>query len=75
MQQFSKFITWRYLWLKMFRASYRPSSGAHNCTRSLWFCIRCRLKDVALLVVVGQNNLPNHGQQRPKNVETQINIE
>jgi hypothetical protein len=39
----------------MFRASTRPSSGAYNCTRNLWFCIRCRLKDVALLVVAGQN--------------------
>ena len=24
-------------WLNMFRASPRPSSGAYNCTRSLWF--------------------------------------
>jgi hypothetical protein len=30
-----------YVWLKMFRASPRPSSGAYNCTRSLWFN-RCR---------------------------------
>jgi len=26
-----------YVWLNMFRASLRPSSGAYNCTRSLWF--------------------------------------
>jgi hypothetical protein len=26
-----------YGWLNMFRASSRPSSGAYNCTRSLWF--------------------------------------
>jgi hypothetical protein len=26
-----------YVWLNMFRASPRPSSGAYNCTRSLWF--------------------------------------
>ena len=26
-----------YVWIKMFRASPRPSSGACNCTRSLWF--------------------------------------
>jgi len=26
-----------YVWLNMFRASPRPSPGAHNCTRSLWF--------------------------------------
>jgi len=35
----------------MFRATHRPSSGAHNCTSSLWFCIRERLLDV---VVAGQ---------------------
>jgi len=63
MKQFSKFITWRYLWLSMFRASYRPSSETYNCTRSLCFCIRYRLKDVVLLVIVGQNILPNHDQQ------------
>jgi len=26
-----------YVWLSMFRAPLRPSSGAYNCTRSLWF--------------------------------------
>jgi hypothetical protein len=25
------------MWLNMFRTSLRPSSGAYNCTRSLWF--------------------------------------
>jgi len=30
----------------MFRAIRRPSSGAQNCTISLWFCIRERLFDV-----------------------------
>jgi hypothetical protein len=64
MQQFYKFITWRYLWLNMFWVSYRTSSGAYNYTRNLWFCIHCRLKDVVLLVVVGQNILPDHDQQR-----------
>jgi len=28
-----------YMWLNMFRASPYPSSGAHNCTWSLWFYI------------------------------------
>jgi hypothetical protein len=37
MQQFYKFITWRFLSLNMFRASPRPSSGAYNCFNSLWF--------------------------------------
>jgi len=26
-----------YVWLSMFRVPLRPSSGAYNCTRSLWF--------------------------------------
>jgi len=26
-----------YVWLNMFWESPRPSSGAYNCTRSLWF--------------------------------------
>ena len=30
----------------MFRATHRPSSGAQNCTSSLWFCIRERWLDV-----------------------------
>jgi len=39
-----------YVWLNMFRASPRPSSGAYNCTRSLWF-YRWRETAGALLVV------------------------
>ena len=35
-----------YVKLNMFRAKHRPSSGAQNCTSSLWFCIRERLLDV-----------------------------
>ena len=31
--------------LNMFRASHRPSSGAQNCTSSLWFCLGERLLD------------------------------
>jgi len=42
-----------YVWLYMFRASPRPSSGAYNCTRSLWF-YRWRESAGALLVVVWQ---------------------
>jgi len=44
----------------MFRASPRPSSGAYNCTRNLWFN-RWREAAGALLVVVCQtttNNAP-----------------
>jgi hypothetical protein len=37
----------------MFRASPRPSSGAYNCTRSLWF-YRWSEAAGALLVVVWQ---------------------
>jgi len=39
--------------LNMFRATHSPSSGAQNCTTSLWFCIRERL----LHVEVASNNL------------------
>jgi hypothetical protein len=40
-----------YVWLNMFRASSRPSSGAYNCNRSLWF-YRWKEAAGALLVVV-----------------------
>jgi hypothetical protein len=49
-----------YMWLNMFRPPPRPSSGAYNCTRSLWF-YRWREAVGALLVVVCQtttNNAP-----------------
>jgi hypothetical protein len=35
-----------YMKLNMFWTTHRPSSGAQNCTSSLWFCIRERLLDV-----------------------------
>jgi len=47
-----------HVWLNLFRASPRPSSGAYNCTRSLWFN-RWREAVGALLVVVS-----DHDQQR-----------
>jgi hypothetical protein len=40
-----------YVWLKMFRAPLRQSSGAYSCTRSLWF-YRWKEAAAALLVVV-----------------------
>ena len=42
-----------YVWLNMFRAPFSPSSGAYNCTRSLWFYL-WRVAVGALLVVVRQ---------------------
>jgi hypothetical protein len=42
-----------YVWLNVFGASPRPSSGAYNCTRSLWFYC-WREAAGALLVVVWQ---------------------
>jgi len=42
-----------YVWLNMFREPLRPSSGAYNCTRSLWF-YRWSVAVGALLVVVWQ---------------------
>ena len=52
-----------YVWLNMFRAPLRPSSEAYNCTMSLWF-YRWSVAVGALLVVVWQDNLPDHDQQR-----------
>jgi hypothetical protein len=40
-----------YVWLNMFRVPLRPSSGAYNCTISLWF-YRWSVAVGALLVVV-----------------------
>ena len=37
MQQFYKFIAWRFVSLTMFRAPPSPSSEAYNCINSLWF--------------------------------------
>jgi len=48
-----------YVRLNMFRASPRPSSGANNCTRSLWF-YRWKVAVGALLVVADHD----HEQQR-----------
>jgi len=42
-----------HMWLNMFRASPRPSSGAYNCTRSLWF-YRWKEAAGAFLVVFWQ---------------------
>jgi hypothetical protein len=47
-----------YVWLNMFRASPRPSSGAYNCTRSLWFYCWREVAG-ALLVVVCQTTTNN----------------
>jgi hypothetical protein len=51
-----------YVWLNMFRAPLRPSSGAYNCTRNLWF-YRWSVVVGALLVVVWQV-MRFHDQQR-----------
>jgi hypothetical protein len=53
-------------WLNMFRASPRPSLGAYNCTRNLWFYSWIEAAE-ALLVVVWQtmaNNAPAASLQR-----------
>jgi hypothetical protein len=55
-----------YVWLNTFRASPRPSSGAYNCIRSIWF-YRWSVVVGALLVVVCQttiNNAPAASLQR-----------
>jgi hypothetical protein len=56
MQQCIKVLLFHvYMELNMFRATYHPSSGALNCTGSLWFFIRGRLLDVQLVEVVRQS--------------------
>ena len=37
-----------YIKFNMFRGTHRPSSGAQNCTSSIWVCIRKRLLDVVV---------------------------
>jgi len=58
MQQFYKFITWRFVSLNMFRAPPRLSSGVYNCIRSLWF-YRWSVVVAVLLVVVWQTTTNN----------------
>jgi hypothetical protein len=58
MQQFHKFSAWRLcLWLNLFPATLRPSSGVYNCTRNLWF-YRWSVAVGALLVVVWPGATP-----------------
>ena len=60
MQQFHKFLLLDvYVWLNMFGASSRPSSGAYNCINSLWFYL-WSVVVATLLVVVW----PDHDQKR-----------
>jgi hypothetical protein len=46
MQQCINVLFHIYMKLNMFQATHRPSSGASNCTGSLWFFIRGSLLDV-----------------------------
>jgi hypothetical protein len=48
-----------YVWINMFRASLRPSSGAYNCTGRLWFNRWREAAAGALLVVVWQATTNN----------------
>ena len=47
-----------HMWLNMFRESPRPSSGACNYTRSLWFYLWKETAGALLFVV-----WPDHDQQ------------
>jgi hypothetical protein len=51
MEQFYKFITWRFVALNMFRAPPRPTSGAYKCINSLWF-YRWSMVVAVLLVMI-----------------------
>jgi len=60
-----------HMWLNMFRASPRSSSGAYNCTRSLWSYLWKETAGTLLVVVwpviTGQtttNNAPAISFQR-----------
>jgi len=64
-----------YLWLNMFRASYRPSSGTYNCTRGLCFYIRCWMKNVKTEAACAVVCSWWWAVRRPKHVEPQINVE
>ena len=50
---FTSLLTDVYVWLNMFRALSRPSSGAYNCISGLWF-YRWSVVVAVLLVVVWQ---------------------
>jgi hypothetical protein len=66
MQQFYKFITRRSKVAQHVSGVSRPSSGAYNCTKSLWF-YRWKKAVGALFVVVWQtktNNSPAASFQR-----------
>jgi len=51
----------------MFRAHLRPSLGAYNCTRNLWF-YRWSVAVGALLVVVVQLYAPDDGRRGDRNM-------
>jgi len=53
-----------YVWLNVYRAPLRPSSGAYNCTRSLWF-YSWSVAAGALLVVVCK--APDDGRRGARN--------
>jgi len=55
---FTRLLLDFYVWLNMFRAPLRPSSGAYYCTWSLWL-YRRRVAVKALLVVVWQTTTNN----------------
>jgi hypothetical protein len=63
-QQFYKFITWRFVSLNMFQAPPRPSSGAYNRINSLWFSHWSVVVAALLVVVWPPVNQPDHDQQR-----------
>jgi len=57
-----------YVWLNMFWAPLRPSSGACDCTRSLWFyrwsVVSHGLAGYGEMETPSPHNLPDHDQQR-----------
>jgi len=68
MQQFIKFYYSIFICSSTcFGATHRPSSGAQNCTGSLWFFMRGRLSGTLCLTTstsYTSNNLPRMKNQR-----------
>jgi hypothetical protein len=67
MQQFYKFITWRFVSLNVFLAPPRPSSGAYNCINSLWFYRWSEVVAALLVVVWPDRQAPDDGRGGARN--------
>ena len=67
MQQFSSLLSWLFLQLNMFRAFSHPSSGAHDCSSSLWFLPSFCGDSCAVFVVGPAGPTTNTARLSPQN--------